>query len=66
MLFFCPRMFYTNQNLVRIENEYDNQFDSTDYIEENKTMPPKYFLIDLDTFNYIQLNFALTKTWLRK
>ncbi len=52
MLSICPRMFYTNPNLLKIENEFKNEYDLISYIKENKTMA---------IFNYIQLNFGLTK-----
>ena len=64
--FICPRMFYTNQMLLKIENEYNNQFELISYIKENKTMPPKYYF---DRYGYIQLystEFRFNKNMINK
>ena len=64
--FICPHMFYTNQNLIKIEIEYKNQFELITYMKENNTMPPKYFL---DRFGYIQLystEFRFNKNMIKK
>ena len=64
--FICPRMFYINQNLIKIEVEYNNQFDLIKFIKENKTMIPKYYF---DRFGYIQLfstEFRFNKNMIKK
>ena len=59
-------MFYINPNLLKIKNEYNNQFDLINFIKENKTMPPKYYF---DRYGYIQLystEFRFNKNMINK
>ena len=64
--FICPRMFYINQNLIKIEIEYNNQIDLIKFIKENNAMPPKYYF---DRYGYIQLystEFRFNKNMINK
>ena len=51
--FICPKMFYKNQQLIKLQTKY-NKFELYDYLKENNTMPP-YF--NYDKYKLIELNF---------
>ena len=50
--FICPKMFYKNQQLIKLETKY-NKLELYDYVKENNTMPPYYFY---DKYKLIELN----------
>ena len=51
--FICPKMFYKNQNKIKIENELTSDRDILNYIKENNEMPAKYYF---DRYNLIELH----------
>jgi len=51
--FICPKMFYKNQNKIKIENELTSHSDILNYIKENNEMPAKYYY---DRYSLIELH----------
>lgn len=51
--FICPKMFYKDQNRIKIELEITNKFSLIEYIKENNEMPAKYYY---DKYNFIELH----------
>ena len=41
--FICPKMFYKNQDRIKIEVELTSNHDILNYIKENNEMPAKYY-----------------------
>ena len=66
LYFICPKMFYKNQNLIRIENRNFNSYQLLDYIKSNNMMPAYYYY---DKYNQIELNsneFAFNKEIIKR
>jgi predicted RNA methylase len=64
--FICPKMFYKNQNRIKIENEILNKLDIINYIKENNEMPAKYYY---DKYHLIELHsneFRFNKTMIKR
>lgn len=64
--FICPRMFYVNQTLVKIELEISDKFALIEFVKENKLMPSKYYY---DRYGYIELHsdgFRFNKNMIKK
>ena len=51
--FICPKMFYKNQDRIKIEVELTSNYDILNYIKENNEMPAKYYY---DRYNLIELH----------
>ena len=65
LYFICPKMFYKNQNKIKIEYEIINRFTLLDYIKENNDMPAHYYynkygVIELDSDGF-RFNHAMLK-----
>ena len=65
LYFICPKMFYKNQNKIKIEYEIINRFTLLDYIKENNDMPANYYynkygVIELDSDGF-RFNHAMLK-----
>ena len=66
LYFICPKMFYKNQNKIKIENEITNNYDILSYIKENNEMPAKYYY---DKYNLIELHsneFRFNKAMIKR
>lgn len=66
LYFICPKMFYKNQNIIKIENEITCKFALMDYIKQYKEMPAKYYF---DKYNVIELHsneFTFNKQMLKR
>ena len=66
LYFICPKMFYKNQNIIKIENEITCKFALMDYIKQYKEMPAKYYF---DKYNVIELHsneFTFSKQMLKR
>ena len=64
--FICPKMFYTNQNRIKIENTITGKFELIEYIKENNEMPAKYYF---DKYGVIELHsneFTFNKTMIKR
>jgi hypothetical protein len=53
LYFICPKMFYKDQNRIRIEMEITDKFSLIEYIKENNEMHAKYYY---DKYSLIELN----------
>lgn len=53
LYFICPKMFYKDQNRIKIENEITDNFSLIEYIKENNEMPAKYYY---DKYSLIELH----------
>ena len=65
LYFICPKMFYKNQNKIKIEYEIIHRFTLLDYIKENNDMPAHYYfnkygVIELDNDGF-RFNHAMLK-----
>jgi len=66
LYFICPKMFYKNQNIIKIENEITCKFALMDYLKQYKEMPAKYYF---DKYNVIELHsneFTFNKQMLQR
>ena len=64
--FICPKMFYKNQDRIKIEVELTSNYDILNYIKENNEMPAKYYY---DRYNLIELHsneFRFNKAMLKR
>ena len=64
--FICPKMFYKNQNKIKIENELTSNYDIMNYIKENNEMPANYYF---DKYKLIELHsneFRFNKTMIKR
>ena len=64
--FICPKMFYKNQNKIKIENELTSDIDILNFIKENNEMPAKYYF---DRYNLIELHsdeFRFNKAMIKR
>ena len=67
--FICPKMFYKNQDRIKIEIEFTSNYDILNYIKETNEMPAKYYydkykLIELHS-NEFRFNKAMIKRMIR-
>ena len=53
LYFICPKMFYMNQNKIKIEHHYKSALDLLEYIRENNDNPASYYF---DKYSSIELN----------
>ena len=55
LYFICPKMFYKNQDLIKIESKdcFNDKYNLMEYIEKNKMMPAYYYY---DKYNLIELH----------
>ena len=51
--FICPKMFYKNQDRIKIEIEFTSNVDILNYIKETNEMPAKYYY---DKYKLIELH----------
>ncbi len=64
--FICPKMFYKNQNKIKIENELTSHSDILNYIKENNEMTAKYYY---DRYSLIELHsdeFRFNKAMIKR
>ena len=66
LYFICPKMFYKNQNRIKIENEFTSTFSLIEYIKQTNDMPAKYYF---DKYGVIELHsneFTFNKQMLKR
>jgi len=64
--FICPKMFYKNQDKIKIENVITSNYDLLRYIQENNEMPANYYF---EKYNLIELHsdeFRFNKTMIQR
>ena len=64
--FICPKMFYKNQDKIKIENIITNKLDIINHIKETNEMPANYYF---EKYNVIELHsdeFRFNKTMIKR
>jgi hypothetical protein len=64
--FICPKMFYKNQDRIKIEIELTSNYDILNYIKETNEMPAKYYY---DKYKLIELHsneFRFSKAMIKR
>ena len=64
--FICPKMFYKNQNKIKIENIITNKHDIINHIKETNEMPANYYF---EKYNVIELHsdeFRFNKAMIKR
>ena len=66
LYFICPKMFYKNQNRIKIENEITCSYALIEYLKQYNEMPAKYYF---DKYQLIELHsneFVFNKAMLKR
>lgn len=66
LYFICPKMFYKNQNRIKIETCLSSKNDILDYIKENNEMPANYYFEKYGVIELHSNEFKFSNTKIKK